>query len=216
MRIQESLHQARLADKIPDVVLFLEHLPVVTLGRRGRRNFVVATPDALAKHGVDLVHSSRGGDVTYHAPGQLVLYPILKLGTQEADAHGYLWNLEEIAVQTAGHFDVKAYRREGMNGAWCDAGKIAAIGFAIKRWVTLHGMSFNVNVDLKGFELIVGCGLVGEKVTSLKEVLGDRCPTLDLVREAMRARFEALCGRPLHVVHEGDPEWLQLPLPEAQ
>jgi lipoate-protein ligase B len=212
VRIQEALHAARLRDEIPDTVLFLEHRPVVTLGRRGRQNFLVASPEALAAQGVDFVHASRGGDVTYHAPGQLVMYPILKLGTHEADAHGYLWNLEEIAIRTAADYGVKAFRREGMNGAWTDAGKIAAIGFAIKRWVTLHGMSFNVDMDLQGFDLIVGCGLVGEKVSSLKAILGDTSPNLHDVRDSMRAQFEAVCGRPLEILREGDPAWRRLPL----
>lgn len=200
VRIQEALHGARLRDEIPDTVLFLEHAPVVTLGRRGRQNFLLASPAVLAERGVDLVHSSRGGDVTYHAPGQLVMYPILKLGSTEADAHGYLWNLEEVALRTAAAFGVTAYRREGKNGAWTDQGKIAAIGFAIKRWVTLHGLSFNVDLDLRGFDLIVGCGLVGEKVGSLKAVLGAACPTMAQTREAMSRVFGEVLKRPLRTV----------------
>lgn len=197
VELQELLVAARQRDEIPDTVLFLEHAPVITLGRRGRSNFLLARPDQLAAMGVDLVTSSRGGDVTFHGPGQLVMYPILKLGSSEADSHGYLENLEEIAIQTAADFGVTAFRREGMNGAWTDQGKIAAIGFHLKRWVTMHGMSFNVNLDLRGFDLIVGCGLVGQKVGSLQKSLGDRCPSLDAVRERMAARFESLCGRRL-------------------
>jgi lipoate-protein ligase B len=199
VRLQEHLHRARLADRIPDTVLFLEHRPVITLGRRGRDNFLLAERADLARRGIDLVHSSRGGDVTYHGPGQLVMYPILKLGVTEADAHGYLNNLEEIAVRTAADFGISAYRRPGMNGAWTDAGKIAAIGFALKRWVTMHGMSFNVNLDLSGFDLIVGCGLVGEKVASLKTFLGPRVPAIADVRARMAAHFETVMQRPLAI-----------------
>jgi lipoate-protein ligase B len=194
---QEALHAARLADAVPDTVLFLEHRPVVTLGSRGRGNFLNATPEELAARGVDFARASRGGDVTYHAPGQLVMYPILKLGSREQDAHGYLRNLEEIAIRTAGAFGVAARRREGMNGAWTDAGKIAAIGFRLKRWVTLHGMSFNVDLDLEGFKLIVPCGLVGQPVASLKQILGDKAPSLQEARKAMAGNFEIVCGRPL-------------------
>lgn len=197
LRIQEVLHRARIEDRIPDAVLFLEHRPVVTLGRRGRDNFLLAGRDELARRGVDLVHASRGGDVTYHGPGQLVMYPILKLGAADADAHGYLNNLEEVLIRTASDFGVSAFRRAGLNGAWTDRGKIAAIGFAIKRWVTLHGTSFNVDLDLAGFQLIVGCGLVGERVTSLRELLGDRAPALRVVRENMAHRFGEVLGRPL-------------------
>ena len=198
VRFQEALVAARQADAIPDTVLFLQHHPVITLGRRGRTQHLLASPDALARHGVDLVTSSRGGDVTYHGPGQLVIYPILKLGSAEADAHGYLENLEEVAVRTAADFGVTAYRREGMNGAWTEAGKIAAIGFYLKRWVTLHGMSFNVDLDLAGFQLIVGCGLVGEKVSSLRQILGDRCPSLPTVRDHLARHVEQVLGRTLN------------------
>ncbi|MFH0909721.1 MAG: lipoyl(octanoyl) transferase LipB [bacterium] len=197
--LQEKLHAQRLAGEIPDTVLFLEHEPVITLGRRGRDNFLLVSEADLARRGIEVVHASRGGDVTYHGPGQIVVYPILKLGTNEADSHGYLWNLEEIAIRTAGDFGVKAFRREGKSGAWTDAGKIAAIGFQLKRWITLHGMSFNVDVDLAGFQAIVPCGLVGEPVASLKTILGDHCPTVVQVRESMKKHFEEVCGRRLSV-----------------
>lgn len=199
VQIQELLWRARLEDLIADTVLFLEHHPVITLGRRGRDNFVLAARDDLARRGVELVKSSRGGDVTYHAPGQLVMYPILKLGTTEADSHGYLRNLEEIATRTAADFGVTAFRRAGMNGAWTDSGKIAAIGFALKRWVTMHGMSFNVDPDLRGFDLIVGCGLVGQPVSSLKTILGAACPSIATVREHMARNFSHVCARPLAI-----------------
>lgn len=208
VRLQEALVAARQADRIPDTVLFLEHAPVITLGRRGRSNFLLARPEQLASEGVDLVHASRGGDVTYHGPGQLVMYPIIRLGTAEADAHGYLGNLEEIAIRTAAAFGLTAYRRPGMNGAWTDAGKIAAIGFHLKRWVTMHGMSFNVNLDLRRFSLIVGCGLVGEKVSSLAEQLGPRCPSMPEVRDTMARCFGEVCQRPLtlHTFGQDCPE----------
>ena len=195
--LQEALVGARQRDEIPDTVLFLEHRPVITLGRRGRSNFLLAPPEELARLGIDLATASRGGDVTYHGPGQLVLYPILKLGASEADSHGYLANLEEIAIRTAADYGVKAWRREGKSGAWTDAGKIAAIGFHLKRWVTMHGMSFNVDPDPRGFTLIVGCGLVGEPVASLRVILGDRCPPLHDVRERLAAHLADVCGRPL-------------------
>ncbi|MCO5068080.1 MAG: lipoyl(octanoyl) transferase LipB [Kiritimatiellae bacterium] len=199
VRLQEALVRARQEGLIPDTIIFLEHKPVVTLGRRGRKNFLLAQPEQLQKLGVDLELSSRGGDVTFHGPGQLVMYPIIKLGSVEADTHRYLSSLEEIAIRTAGDFGLSAYRRAGMNGAWTDAGKIAAIGFFLKRWVTMHGMSFNVSLDLAGFSLIVGCGLVGEKVSSLREQLGERCPSLETVRTAMARHFAEVCKRPLEM-----------------
>ncbi|MFH0952883.1 MAG: lipoyl(octanoyl) transferase LipB [Verrucomicrobiota bacterium] len=203
VRILEALAAARARNAIPDTVLFLQHRPVVTLGARGRTGSLRAAPEELAARGIELSRASRGGDVTYHGPGQLVMYPILKLGEKEADAHGYLSNLEEIALRTAAAFGVRAYRREGMNGAWTDAGKIAAIGFRLKRWVTMHGMSFNVDVDLSGFRTIVPCGLEGQAVTSLKEILGAACPSIERVRDVMRTAFEAVCGRPLELFRAG-------------
>jgi lipoyl(octanoyl) transferase len=197
--IQEQLVRARAAGSIPDVVLFLEHDPVVTLGSRGRDRALRVSPEQLRALGIEFAHASRGGDVTYHGPGQLILYPILRLGGNEADAHGYLWNLEEIAIRTAVDFGVAARRRKGMNGTWADAGKIAAIGFRLTRWVTMHGMSFNVDVDLAGFETIIPCGLKGEPVSSLKAILGARCPPLTEVRDCMKTHFEAVCGRALQI-----------------
>lgn len=125
------------------------------------------------------------------------MYPILKLGGREADSHGYLYNLEEVAIRTAGSFGVKAWRREGKNGAWTDAGKIAAIGFRLKRWVSLHGMSFNVSVDLTGFGTMVPCGLEGEPVASLQTILGESVPEMDEVRSEMQGHFSRVFGRPM-------------------
>lgn len=197
--VQQQLHQARLEDKIPDTVLFLEHTPVVTLGRRGRTEFLLTSADALAARGIDFFIASRGGDVTYHGPGQLVMYPILKFSTCEADAHGYLANLERIAIETAEVFGVQAYRREGMSGAWTDAGKIAAIGFYIKRWVTMHGLSFNVGPDLEGFSTIIGCGLKGESVASLNHAPGAENVTMSQVREAMGRIFATVMQRSIDI-----------------
>lgn len=202
--IQLQLLEARIADEIPDACLFLEHLPVVTLGNRGRDQHLLFTEEQLAEKGIELAHASRGGDVTFHGPGQLVLYPIFKIGDHQEDSHGHLCNLEEIAIRTAARFGVTAYRREGKNGAWHDSGKIAAIGFRLKRWVTYHGMSFNVEPDLEGFQTIVPCGLQGEPVSSLKQILGEDCPPLVEVRDAMKEEVESVTGRTMDVVGADD------------
>lgn len=197
VRLQTALVNARIADTIPDTVIFLEHTSVITLGVRAQNSHVLLSDAALAKRHIDLHHSSRGGDVTWHGPGQLVMYPIIRLGEQEADAHGYLHNLEETAIRTAGDFGVRAYRRAGITGAWTQDGKLAAIGIRLKRWVTFHGMSFNVKPDLAGFGAIIPCGLAGEAVTSLEKLLGDACPTLAEVRAHMRRHFGDICHRHL-------------------
>ncbi len=211
LRMQEALHAARVADRIPDTVLFLQHRPVITLGRRGRSNHLLAREDQLRARGIDLFEASRGGDVTYHGPGQVVMYPIIRLGQGGLGSHGYLHNLEEVAIRTCAAFGVEAWRREGKNGAWTAAGKIAAIGFKIQRWVTLHGMSFNVEAGLGGFELIVPCGLAGEPVASLRSLLGEATPSVAQVAEAMAGRFEAVTGRTLDRV----PYGAELPKPLA-
>lgn len=211
VRLQMDLVTARIANTIPDVVLFLEHTSVITLGVRTQDGHVLLPPVELAKRKIALFKSSRGGDVTWHGPGQLVMYPIIRLGEQEADARGYLHNLEEIAIRTAGDFGVKAFRRPGLTGAWTQAGKLAAIGIRLKRWVTFHGMSFNVKPDLAGFSAIVPCGLAGETVTSLEKILGAACPTLAQVREHMGRHFSAVCRRELKWVGPADhlPEELK-------
>lgn len=198
-RVQDDLLEARIRDAIPDTVLFLEHTPVVTLGRRGRDACLKLPPDQYDARGIDLHYASRGGDATYHAPGQLVIYPIIRLGEKEADAHGYLFNLEETAIRTAAAFGVTAFRRKGKSGAWTSAGKVAAIGFRLKRWVTSHGMSFNVNLELGGFNTIIPCGLAGEPVASLETLLGTQCPSITQVRDVLSRSFSEICDRPLTI-----------------
>ncbi len=201
MAVQDVLVAVRQAGSIPDAVLFCEHAPVVTLGRRGRDAHLKLTPADLARRGIACHVAPRGGDVTFHGPGQVVMYPILRLGDCEADARGYLHNLEEIALRTAADFGVAAFRRPAKNGAWTAAGKIAAIGFRLQRWVTSHGMSFNVSVDLAGFGTIVPCGLAGEPVASLQAILGARCPAVPEVRAVMARHFSVVCGRDLVLRH---------------
>lgn len=195
--MQLRILKARQEDRIPDTVLVLQHQPVVTLGNRGRANYLLKTEAEYKAMGIDLFHAERGGDVTFHGPGQWVIYPILHLGGNEADSHGYLHNLEEIAIQTLADFGIEGFRKEGKSGAWTDAGKIAAIGFRLKKWVSFHGMSFNVSPDLSGFQTIVPCGLVGEPVASLKAILGDSCPGMEQVGNSLLNHFSTVCHRKL-------------------
>ncbi len=194
---QDRLVTARQQDSIPDTVLLLEHNPVITMGIRAHSGNVLTPPDSLRQKGIDFTTSPRGGDVTYHAPGQLVLYPVMKLTGREADAHAYVALLEEVAIRTAGRFGIAAIRRSGKTGAWTAQGKVAAIGVKIRRWVTSHGMSFNVSPDLTGFDHIVPCGLHGEAVTSLQAILGPQCPTVASVRDTLLREFSLLAGRSL-------------------
>jgi lipoyl(octanoyl) transferase len=198
---QEELARARLADRIPDTLILLQHRPVITLGRRGRREHLLADADTLAAHGIDLVQAPRGGDVTLHAPGQWVAYPIVRLRGSGA-AHGHLHALEAAAVETARACGVEAFTRPGLTGAWCARGKLAAVGFKLTRGVTSHGLALNVRLDLAAFALIHGCGLVGEPVTSIAAALHP-APPPDF--DAVGRRLAAALGRHLGV-DWGEPE----------
>ncbi len=199
LRWQDGLVAARQAGLTPDVVLVLEHTPVITRGVRARDAHVLAAPSRLAELGVDLLDTPRGGDVTYHGPGQWVLYPVLKLTGEEADAHAFVSRLEETVIRTAAEFGVEGTRRAGKTGVWTQNGKIAAIGVRFQKWVSSHGVSFNVAPDMSHFGLIVPCGLFGERVTSLGALLGDACPSHTDVRDALLRHFATVFGRPLNI-----------------
>jgi lipoate-protein ligase B len=209
---QEALAHARYEDRIRDGVLFLEHQPVITLGRRGRTQHLLAAPATLEERGIALHTASRGGDVTYHAPGQCVVYPILKLASLKGSAHTYLHQLEEIAIRSSADFGVDAFRVAGKSGAWTSAGKIAAIGFHIRRGVTLHGMSFNAHPDLAGFQLIVPCGLHGDPICSLRSILGASAPAWATVRDALARHTQEVLGLRFDPHHLAGPEALNLPV----
>lgn len=185
--VQQKLVNARMSDEIPDTIVVLEHTPVFTMGIRAKAEHVLCPRETLERQKIALAKTTRGGDVTYHGPGQLVMYPVLKLKGPEADVHKYVEQLEEVAIRTAKHFGVTAFRRPGMTGAWTDAGKIAAIGVRVKRWTTFHGMSFNVNPDLSHYDMIIPCGLKKEKVTSLSAILGQQVHTAEAEKILVQA-----------------------------
>ena len=197
LRIQDKWVTERQEDSIPDRLMILEHTPVITLGVRSKAEHLLLSKEVLKNRGIELYETPRGGDVTYHAPGQLILYPIVKLTGTEADVHAFVYKLEEMAILTAEAFCISAFRRPGKTGVWTSQGKIAAIGIRFKKWVSSHGMSFNVNVDLSGFDAIIPCGLYGEKVTSLHRILGEKCPTMQEVRAVMMRHFERIMNRTL-------------------
>ncbi len=195
-RLQQELVEARTANAIPDTLLLLEHMPVVTLAGTKSRLHLRSSAEELRARGIELEETSRGGDITCHGPGQWVLYPILHLKGAAANIHGYVASLEEIAIRTAADFGVNAYRRSGKTGAWTDAGKLAAIGVRVRHWVTCHGLSFNVDIALdEGFSAIVPCGLHGEPVTSLRALLGASAPARLVVRTALLQHAAAVFQR---------------------
>ena len=191
--LQAQLVERRKQGLIPDQLLLLEHPPVITLGVRTRndRSHVLESEAALAAKGVGLFETGRGGDVTYHGPGQLVGYPIVDLKPDRCDVHRYVRDLEEVLIRAVDGFGVRAGRIEGLTGIWVGDQKLAAIGVRISRWVTSHGFALNVNTDLSHFGLIVPCGITDKGVTSLERLLGHALP-MDEVAETVARQFAAL------------------------
>ena len=178
--LQERLVAARQEQRIGDTLLLLEHDPVITLGRGAKHEHVLASRELLALQGVALHETGRGGDVTYHGPGQLVGYPILDLNPDRRDVRRYVKNLEEVMIGIARHYGLRAGRVAGLNGTWIEDRKLGAVGVRIQRWVTLHGFALNVSTNLSAFDLIVPCGIKDKRVTSLEQELGT-APSLDAV-----------------------------------
>jgi lipoate-protein ligase B len=182
LRLQERL-AAEVKASGPEraYLVLVEHSPpVITLGRGADAANVVAPPAVLEAEGVEIHKASRGGDVTYHGPGQLVGYPILRLDLHGRDVHRYLRDLEEVLIRLLARFGVEAGRSEGQTGVWVGRRKVAAIGVAIRRWVTYHGFALNVCPDLGHFGLIVPCGIRGKGVTSLEKLLGRPVPVAEV------------------------------------
>jgi lipoyl(octanoyl) transferase len=181
LTLQQALVEDRRAGHIPDTLLLLEHPHVVTIGvRRGGAANVVATPERLGELGVAVFETGRGGDVTYHGPGQIVGYPILDLKPDRQDVHRYVRDLEEVMIRVCAEFSVGASRLGGLTGVWVGAEKIGAIGVRISRWITSHGFALNVNTDLDYFNLIVPCGIRDRGVTSLAKATGTSHSLVDL------------------------------------
>jgi lipoyl(octanoyl) transferase len=184
LALQQRLADARKAGGVPDTLLLLEHPPVITLGRAANRANVLADDETRRSRGVELFETGRGGDVTYHGPGQLVGYPIISLVPDRCDVRRYVRDLEEVLIRTAADFGVEAGRVAGLTGVWVGGEKLAAIGVRISRWVTMHGFAFNVTTDLSHFEMIVPCGIADHGVTSLEKLLGRQVALSDVAASA--------------------------------
>ncbi len=193
--LQRKLVQARKVGAIPDVLLFCEHPHVITLGRNGTRDHLRVSDALLAQKDVEFHSSDRGGDITYHGPGQIVGYPILDLTEHRRDIGWYVHQLEEVMIRATADIGIASKRIEGQHGAWIDtpAGeeKIGALGVHLSRWVTSHGFAYNVSTDLRYFDLIVPCGIAGKGVTSLERALG-RAVSLPDARERLIEHFASV------------------------
>jgi len=196
LALQRALVDERQHNRVDDVLLLLEHPHVLTLGVRGDggRSHILASLDQLAARGIDIHETGRGGDITYHGPGQIVGYPILDLKPDRCDVHRYVRDLEEVLIRTAADYGITAERVPGLTGAWVGAEKLAAIGVRLARWVTSHGFAFNVSTDLDCFNLIIPCGLADRGVTSLERLLG-RPVAREEVADRLVSHLCAVFGR---------------------
>ena len=192
---QERVHADVLAGG-EEQILFVEHPPVITFGRRaevmGQKN-LVASAEALARMGVEVVQSDRGGDVTFHGPGQLVVYPIIRLSDHKLSVGSYVRLLQDVVIDALRTLGVESHRDEAAVGVWVGdqdrAEKICALGVRIRRGVSMHGLALNVTTDLNYFNLIVPCGICNRGVTSIQKILGEKTPSLDAVKQAVRSSF---------------------------
>ena len=189
LEYQREVARQRISGVIPhDVLLLVEHPPVVTLGRSSKQKNLVASPEFLASRGVELFEVERGGDVTFHGPGQLVGYPVFDLKRHKQDLHWYLRSVEEAIIRTIGEYGIPGERSAGYTGVWTRGRKIASIGVHARDWVTWHGFALNVTTDLSYFDLIVPCGIVDVEMTSIVKETGSS-PDLDTVTNVVVSKF---------------------------
>jgi lipoyl(octanoyl) transferase len=184
-------------------VLLLEHDPVITLGRRAQQQHIVMSRDMLEARGVEVHETGRGGDVTYHGPGQLVAYPIVDLSPDRRDVGRYVWTLEETMIRVCRDHGIEGHRIEGLNGTWVGRDKIGAVGVRISRWVTMHGLALNVSTDLSAFDAIVPCGIRDHGVTSLDRLTGQAHGVRDIAGDVAAHLADLLDAVPEW--HEGVP-----------
>ncbi|MEM0915701.1 MAG: lipoyl(octanoyl) transferase LipB [Planctomycetota bacterium] len=200
--VQRSVNQAVIDGDAPPTVLLLEHPPVITVTNRpGARDHLLASPDRLAELGIAVVDTDRGGDITYHGPGQLVAYPILPLSPLGLNLSRYMRLLERVVIDTVASFGVTGLAEAGATGVWVDgagpadtSAKLCAMGVRVRRNTTLHGLALNITTDLAHFDTIVPCGLAGRAVTALSALLGERCPAMGKVKSALSEQLGAALG----------------------
>ena len=200
-RLQLDLVARRQRDEIPDVLVLVEHPDVITLGRRPE-----AMENVVAPEGVEVIEIERGGDVTYHGPGQLVGYPILKLEGSERDLHGYLRRIEQALIDSLVELGLPAERQEGLTGVWAQGRKLASIGVAVRKWVTFHGFALNVSTDLSRFSMIHPCGLSASAMGSMAGLLPAATVTLPEVGAVVARHFGLVMNRKIESVQQSELE----------
>jgi len=201
LRLQNRLAQARQMGEVEDILLVLQHPPVITIGRSGKVKNVLASQTTLQEKKIPVIFTDRGGDVTYHGPGQLVAYPILSLRSLGLGVPDYVWHLEEVIIRVLARFDISAGRVEKLRGVWVGKEKIAALGVHLSHWISKHGLALNVNTDLAPFDLINPCGIPDRQVTSMAKILGRSLPMGEIESLMIQAFGEvfgfSVCEKPL-------------------
>ncbi len=197
--LQKRLMREHNEGKGTDTLLLLQHNPVITIGRSGGKNNILVSEAALAKAGIQVCEIERGGDVTYHGPGQLTGYPIIDLRGFKKDAHWYLRQLEEVVIRVLAEYGIVGERVDDYTGVWVGNEKIAAIGVAIRRWITYHGFAFNVHPDLSHFGMITPCGITDKGITSLEKLLGYRVDINEVVDRTASVFAQVLNVEPVYL-----------------
>jgi len=199
--LQKEIFELRLHNKIDDTFFLLEHPHTYTLGKVAEKENLISTNEQLKELGISVYEIDRGGDITYHGPGQIVGYPIIKLSNWKEDTHEYLRALEEVIIKTCAEYGLSTNRNPKYTGVWLGERKIAAIGIKVSRWVTMHGFAFNVNTDLNYFGGIIPCGIKDKDVTSLKRELGKEIE-IDEVKEKLVKSFQKVFGYNEFIIKE--------------
>lgn len=184
-RIQMHLFEKVRIGQIRGLILLLEHYPVITIGNSGKMENLLAGKESLKEQGIELVQSNRGGDITFHGPGQLVCYPIINLTHLGKDLTSFVWNLEQVIIDLLNQYDIKGIRIDKLRGVFAGSNKIASIGLHVKKWITIHGFALNVNVDLNYFNNIIACGLKDYSQTSMQKILNKNIPIGDVKEQVL-------------------------------
>ena len=192
--LQKTIHQKRIECTIDDTLLLVEHNPVITMGKSGRVDNLLTPFKVLKEKGIDFYRIERGGDVTYHGPGQLVGYPIFNIKKGLIGIKPFIEKIEEVIIATLREFGINGKKKEKMIGVWTETGKICSIGIAVKRWVSFHGFAFNVNTNLQHFDYIVPCGLKDVTMVSMQKILNNTVP-LDKVKKSIITNFSVLFNK---------------------
>ena len=190
---QKEAVEARKKDSVPDTLLIAEHPAVFTMGRTGSRDNLLVDEEVLRHKSISLIDVDRGGDITFHGPGQIVLYPIIDLKVRGQDLYKYIRDLEECVIDFLATFDIKAHRIEGQSGVWVNNRKIGFVGIGVSKWVSFHGISININTDLSYFSMIRSCGIQGVEITSLSKIKNEPV-SISNIKEALIASFKAVFG----------------------